>query len=244
MVSIDVEDLVLTYRVRQKFSLALRDKRLSADQRIAGSGRSRYVTALNGLTFSLKPGDRLGLVGTNGSGKTTLLNVLYGIYAPTGGKVSVNGRVDALFNISLGFRREATGRRNIVLRGLINGRSEEEIAACMDQIIEFSELGDFIDMPLKSYSQGMAARLAFSVATTLSPEILLLDEWIGVGDPSFQEKAKTRMKELSEQAMIMIVASHNYALLKKSCNLIMELDKGRLKSLMPADEWFSRSAEK
>ncbi|PTE09462.1 ABC transporter ATP-binding protein [Mesorhizobium helmanticense] len=240
MVSIRVESLSLAYRVRQKLTLAARDRRLPAGGRIEGHGRSRHVTALDGVSFSLDAGDRLGLVGANGSGKTTLLKVLYGIYEPTNGTVAIDGRVDALFNINLGFRPEATGRRNIELRGLINGWHPDEIRARMDNIIEFSELGDFIDLPFKSYSQGMAARLAFSIATSFEPEILLMDEWIGAGDPSFQEKARRRMNEMTEKAGIMVLASHNHALLEKTCNKILELQQARLKVFCGTEEWFGK----
>lgn len=228
MVSIKAENLSLTYRLREKLTLAPRDRRMPTGGRIEGKGRTRYVTALDGVSFELKAGDRLGLIGPNGAGKTTLLKVLYGIYAPTAGRVEIDGRVDALFNINLGFRREATGRRNIVLRGLINGWSMDEIEARMDEIIEFSELGDFIDLPFKSYSQGMSARLAFSVATSLEPEILLMDEWIGAGDAAFQEKAKRRMAKMAERAGIIVLASHNQRLLKQMCNKFLELNQGRL----------------
>jgi len=229
MVSIRAENLSLVYRLRQKLTLAPRDRRVPADTRIKGKGRAHYVTALDGVSFELRAGDRLGLVGPNGAGKTTLLKVLYGIYEPTEGKVEIDGRVDALFNINLGFRSEATGRRNIELRGLINGWSPQEIAARMEGIIEFSELGDFIDMPLKTYSQGMAARLAFSIATSFEPEILLMDEWIGAGDPAFQNKAGKRMLELTEKAGIIVLASHNEGLIKKTCNKVLALERAGLK---------------
>ncbi|ODA68656.1 Teichoic acids export ATP-binding protein TagH [Methyloligella halotolerans] len=196
------------------------------------------VQALNDVSFKLESGDRLGLVGTNGAGKTTLLKVLYGIYEPTHGEVDVVGRTDALFNINLGFRKEASGRRNIVLRGLINGWDMSQINERMEKIIEFSELGDFIDLPLKTYSQGMAARLAFSVATSLDPEILLMDEWIGAGDPEFQAKAKNRMEHLAERAGIIVLASHNHLLLQRTCNKILELESGKLKAFQEAEEWF------
>jgi len=238
MISIRAEHLGLNYRLRQKLTLAPRDKRVPTGGHIDGAGRTRFVTALDDVNFSVEAGDRLGLVGSNGAGKTTLLKVLYGIYEPTKGRVDIEGRVDALFNINLGFRREATGRRNIMLRGLINGWSPDEIEKRMDEIIEFSELGDFIDVPFKAYSQGMAARLAFSVATSLEPEILLMDEWIGAGDPSFQEKAKQRMNELAAKAGIIVLASHNHGLLKRTCNKILELEKGRVKAFQPAEEWF------
>ena len=229
MVSISVENLGLKYTLPQRLTLSRRDARMPVGGRIGGSGASRFVTALEGVSFELRSGDRLGLTGPNGAGKTSLLKVLYGIYEPTTGHVAIKGRVDALFNINLGFRREATGRRNIVLRGLINGWSTEQIEAHMEAIIAFSELGDFIDIPLKAYSAGMAARLAFSVATVMEPEILLMDEWIGAGDAAFQEKARKRMTEIAEKAGITVLASHNQALLKKTCNKILVLEDGKVK---------------
>jgi ABC-type polysaccharide/polyol phosphate transport system ATPase subunit len=229
MVSIDAEKLGLTYVVRRALSLRWPERR---DQvvggRITHAGRKQFVSALDDVSFSLRAGDRLGLVGPNGAGKTTLLKVLYGIYQPTSGRIAINGRVDALFNINLGFRGEATGRRNILLRGLISGWSMDQINAVTDDIIAFSELGEFIDMPFKTYSQGMAARLAFSIATSFKPEILLMDEWIGAGDPSFQEKAQTRMNEMAANAGIIVLASHNSALLNRTCNKMMELKEGRM----------------
>lgn len=240
MVSIDVDNLGLVYGVRRK--LTLKRNRLPSAAgpggRIGGSGRNRYVTALDGVSFSLKAGDRLGLVGSNGAGKTTLLKVLYGIYRPTSGSISINGRVDALFNVSLGFRREATGRRNILLRGLINGRSRREMEARMEEIIAFSELGDFIDMPMSAYSQGMAARLAFSVATTLEPEILLMDEWIGAGDARFQQKARERMNELTATAGIVVLASHNEQLISRVCNKILALEGGSVSYFGSKNSYF------
>ncbi|WP_245482638.1 ATP-binding cassette domain-containing protein [Mesorhizobium sp. M7A.F.Ca.ET.027.03.2.1] len=190
------------------------------------------MQALDDVSFELKAGDRLGLVGPNGAGKTTLLKVLYGIYQPSGGTISIAGKVDALFNINIGFRPEATGRRNIVLRGLISGWTATEIEEKMEEIIDFSELGDFIDLPFKAYSQGMAARLAFAAATTLEPEILLMDEWIGAGDASFQEKAKQRMDQLAEKAGIIVLASHDDALIERVCTKKMTLRAGRIESLV------------
>ncbi len=195
---------------------------------ISGDGRHRYVTALDGISFELKSGDRLGLIGPNGAGKTTLLKVLQGIYSPTSGSLDIEGRVDSLLNINLGFRREASGRRNITLRGLISGWNKDEIEERIDEIIEFSELGDFIDMPYKSYSRGMAARLAFSIATSFPPGILLMDEWMGAGDKSFQEKARQRMIDLTENAGIIVLASHNETLLEKTCNKTLALEGGKI----------------
>ncbi|MGX5840647.1 ABC transporter ATP-binding protein [Mesorhizobium sp. ArgA1] len=232
MVSIKLDNVSLVYRLREKLTLSAPDNRLSATGgRIESSGRKQFVQALDGISLELKAGDRLGLVGPNGAGKTTLLKVLYGIYEPSGGSIAIDGKVDALFNINIGFRREATGRRNIVLRGLINGWTEAEIEEKMEGIIAFSELGDFIDVPFKAYSQGMAARLAFSMATALDPEILLMDEWIGAGDASFQNKAKRRMDELAEKAGIIVLASHNESLIESVCTKKLTLKGGRTESL-------------
>jgi ABC-type polysaccharide/polyol phosphate transport system ATPase subunit len=236
MISIHVDKLSLVYKLRSKLSLAPRDRRIEQ----SGFGlRSVSITALENVSFVLEAGDRLGVVGPNGAGKTTLLKAMYGIYEPTDGFVRINGKVDALFNINLGFRREATGRRNIELRGLINGWSDAEIASRVDDIISFSELGDFIDMPFKTYSQGMAARLAFSIATSFEPEILLMDEWIGAGDPAFQEKARVRMTKMAEKAGIVVLASHNHALLRKTCNKILALSGGKIDFFGNIGEWKS-----
>lgn len=229
MVSVHVNDLRLVYKVRQKLSLAPRRRQMiQAGGTIQSQGRTHSVTALDGVSFDLKAGDRLGIIGQNGAGKTTLLKVLAGIYSPSSGTIAIDGRVDALFNIRLGFRPEATGRRNIVLRGLINGWSKQMINERMEDIIAFSELGDFIDLPFRSYSQGMAARLAFSIATSLEPEILLMDEWIGAGDRDFQDKANRRMTEVADQAGIVVLASHNMQLLKSATNRIIELRNGKI----------------
>lgn len=242
MVSLRTDNLGLVYRLHDRPTLAWRGRRLvPTGGQIRREGGRRSIVALDGVSFALEAGDRLGLVGRNGAGKTTLLKVLYGIYEPTAGSVTAEGRVDALFNINLGFRREASGRRNIMLRGLINGWTNEEIEARMDDIVAFAELGDFIDLPLKTYSAGMAARLAFSVATALHPETLLMDEWIGAGDDAFQDKAKRRMAEIAERAGIIVLASHNHALLERTCNKILELEKGRVKVFGPAASWFARA---
>jgi ABC-type polysaccharide/polyol phosphate transport system ATPase subunit len=243
MVSIRAEQLSLTYKLRQKLAMAPRGRQMPAGGQITGEGRTRFIKALDGVSFELQAGDRLGLVGQNGAGKTTLLKVLYGVYDATEGILDIDGRVDGLFNLRLGFRAEATGRRNIELRGLINGWTRAEIRGRMDEIIEFSELGDFINMPFRTYSQGMAARLAFSIATSFEPEILLMDEWIGAGDPQFQEKARARMGQLAEKAGIIVLASHNQALLKRTCNKILTLEKGRVAAFQPADEWISVSGD-
>lgn len=245
MTTVSVKDLALDYSIRKRISLAKKSNEAPATQGRIYERESgiQYVSALQKVSFDLSSGDRLALVGPNGAGKTTLLKVLYGIYEPTRGSVEIDGRVDALFNIGLGFRINATGRRNIVLRGLINGWSKNEIEAKMDNIINFSELGEFIDMPLDSYSAGMSARLAFSIATALEPEILLMDEWIGAGDRSFQEKARDRMNRLAASAGIVILASHNQKLLKLTCNKVLELNTGKVGYFGDAAPYFTDRGE-
>lgn len=224
---IEARNISLTYSLRGPLATLGRKRAIGTGTDIK-DGR---VQAFKDLSFVLEAGDRLGLVGRNGAGKTTLLRVLAGILESTSGTLEITGRTDALFNISLGFRPEATGRRNIFLRGLVNGWSPEEIAEHTEEIIAFSELGDFIDMPYKTYSAGMAARLAFAIGTHLKPEILLMDEWMGAGDATFQKKAQARMRELADEAKILVIASHNEALIKGSCNKALEMPMGKLVEL-------------
>lgn len=240
MVSIRARNLGLRYPVPREVKLK-GDPHTTIGGRFFARGGRRYITALDDVSFELKAGDRLGLVGANGAGKTTLLKVIYGIYEPTSGSIEGRGRRDALFNINLGFRAQASGRRNIVLRGLINGWSKREIERRMEEIVDFSELGDFIDMPVESYSQGMAARLAFAIATSLEPEILLMDEWIGAGDKDFQDKAKARLEKMVTNAGIIVLASHNNSLLQRVCNRIISLEHGRIAWDGEAAEYFAGS---
>lgn len=233
MVSIRLDNVSLRYPVPRGVHLSARPCSKVGGRFGGISGHGGYVTALDGVSFEIEAGDRLGLIGTNGAGKTSLLKVIYGIYEPSSGAVRTEGRVDALFNINLGFRAQASGRRNIVLRGLINGWTKAEIDQRMDAIIEFSELGDFIDMPIETYSAGMSARLAFAIATSFDPEILLMDEWIGAGDKAFQDKAKARMEEMVGKAGIIVLASHNDSLIKRVCNKVLTLEKGVVKDFGP-----------
>lgn len=187
-----------------------------------------YVRAVKDFTVDLKVGDRLGIIGRNGSGKSTILRALAGIYPPTSGELKRVGRVSSLLNVGLGTRMESTGRRNIYLRGYMRGLSKEEIAAKEQAIIDFADIGDFIDMPVRSYSSGMAMRLSFSIATNFEPEILLLDEWIGVGDQDFQQKAKNRLLDLLSDSGITVLCSHNISIIHSTCNRVIWLDKGEI----------------
>jgi lipopolysaccharide transport system ATP-binding protein len=188
------------------------------------------VRALQNINLEFKHGDRVGLLGHNGAGKSTLLRVLNGVYKPTSGQVIINGHAASLINVSLGIDSEATGRENIFIRAALLGLSKKQINKQLEEIIEFSELGDFIDMPVRTYSSGMHLRLAFSVSTVIRPEILIMDEWLSVGDESFKHKAESRMQKLVENTSILIIASHSKELLLKTCNRVVLLDHGLVKA--------------
>ena len=188
------------------------------------------VRALEDLTFTLKDGDRVGLLGHNGAGKSTLLRLLSGVYWPSSGSATVTGKVGSLIDISLGIDPEISGRQNAYLRGGLLGISKAEIAKQMDGIIEFSELGSFIDMPMRTYSSGMHLRLAFAVSTILRPEILLMDEWLSVGDESFKHKAEERLADLVQSTNILVIASHSREVILNTCNRVIWLKHGHIVS--------------
>lgn len=203
---------------------------------IASGGKLRadqsgnvLVRALHDLNFTFSDGDRIGLVGHNGAGKSTLLRVLSGVYHPTHGNIISQGNLASLIDVSLGIDDEATGRENIFLRGALLGLTKKEVASKEDEIIEFSELGDFIDMPVRTYSSGMHLRLAFSVSTVIRPEILLMDEWLSVGDENFKHKAEARLAKLVQETKILVIASHSRDLIMKTCNRVLWLDHGSIK---------------
>ena len=210
---------------------------LGTGGRIVQEGRHHAsVEALADISISLHDGDRLGIIGHNGAGKTTLLRILAGVYQPSTGQIERSGRVAALFDISTGMDPESTGYENIMLRGLYMGLSPSEIGALTPQIAEFSELGDFLEMPIRTYSSGMLMRLAFSVATSVTADILLLDEWLTVGDAGFVSKAKERMNEVVGQSNILVLASHDLSLIAKVCNKAVVLQRGHVDMIGPTVE--------
>jgi lipopolysaccharide transport system ATP-binding protein len=227
--SITVSDLTIRFPVYGADAKSLK-KALARAVSVGGAlGRHAGVTdvtALEGVNLELKAGDRLGLIGHNGSGKTTLLRALSGAYEPDEGTIDVHGRIAALLDLSLGIDSTATGYENIRLRGRIAGLSTREIDERMDEIAEFTGLGPFLSMPVKTYSAGMQGRLAFAAATALEADVLLMDEWIAVGDAEFQKLAHKRLLKLVERAGILVLATHEAPLLKLYCNKVMKLEGG------------------
>jgi len=193
---------------------------------ILKNGTPSSVLAVDNFSVELKPGDRLGIFGHNGAGKSTLLRIFGGIYPPTSGDLKISGRVSAMFSLNLGINKEATGLENIRLKGLMYGLEPDEIEELIPEITEFSELGDFLNLPMKTYSSGMVMRLMFSTASALRPDILLLDEWISAGDTAFRNKVDERLEVVLDQTPIVIIASHNEKRLRKWSNRFMRLSQG------------------
>ena len=240
MVSITLENVGVEFVLFQGSTRSLKHQALRSTVGGLIGKRAKddrmVVRALNNVSLSVKDGDRLALIGANGAGKSTLLRVIAGIYCPTAGTVVINGRCVPLFDIALGADDEATGRENIMLRGLLMGLTRAEIEERTDEIAEFSELGEFLDLPTKTYSSGMMLRLLFSIATSLNSEILLMDEWIAVGDEKFIARAHRRLRDLVERSNILVLASHNVELLRSICNRGMLLGAGEVVASGTVDE--------
>ena len=186
------------------------------------------VHAINDLNLEIKEGERLGIIGRNGAGKSTLLKAIAGIYPLTSGDVATNGVIRSLFELNLGFEYEATGRENIMYRGLLLGEKPSTIRAKAQEIIDFADIGEFIDYPIKTYSAGMQVRLAFAISTSIRGDIILLDEVIGAGDAAFLKKAQQRISELIDSAKILVLVSHDFRAIRSFCTRVIWLEKGRL----------------
>ncbi len=192
------------------------------------SKRRVVVQALRDISFSLRSGDRLGLVGSNGAGKTTLLRTLAGIYEPVTGRVRIQGSLNALLDPNLGMNPEMTGRENIMLRGLYNGLGGAAIRRLEEDVAEFAELGDFINLPIRIFSSGMLVRLGFALATAIRPQVLLMDEWFLAGDAAFMEKARTRLEDMVRGAEILVLSSHMTKVIGDWCTRVLWMDQGRI----------------
>lgn len=186
------------------------------------------VHALKNISFEIDSGEQVGLIGHNGAGKSTLLKTMAGLYPISSGNINNQGEIRALFELSLGFELEETGRENIMYRGLLLGYTPKKIKDMEEKIIEFADLGEFIDYPIKTYSAGMLVRLAFAISTSIRGEILLLDEVIGAGDLAFMTKARQRIDELISDAEILVLASHDFGALREFCNRLFVMHQGEL----------------
>ena len=193
--------------------------------------KERRFTALSNIDLEIKQGEVIGIIGRNGSGKSTLLRVISGIYPPDEGSIHAAGDISLLAGLGTGFSAHQTGRENALLYGSILGHSEEEMLAKLDEIIDFSELGSFIDEPLRTYSAGMKARLGLAVASAIKPNILLIDEVLGVGDPNFKEKSKKKILDMVKGASTVVIVSHSFGLLTDICDRIVLLDHGKIVAL-------------
>lgn len=221
----------------QGSSLKKQVMRLGKRNRIAeGNDGVIVVRALDDLNLRFDRGDRIGLIGHNGAGKSTLLRAMAGIYPPTAGEVAREGKVVPLLDISLGMDENSTGRQNIRLRGLLLGMTDTEVREKQEEIAEFCELGDYLDLPIRTYSSGMRVRLAFAVSTAVDAQILLLDEVMGVGDASFMHKAEARLADLHSRAEIVVLAMHSNAEIRKVCNKVLWMERGRVRAFGPTEE--------
>lgn len=226
--AVSVENLSVQYRT-------LLEKRQTMKSALRSLGRSKQevkrIEALKGVSFQLRQGEFLGVIGHNGAGKSTLLRTIAGILPPTTGRVLVNGHVTTLLSVGIGFNAELSGRENIRLGGLANGLTPKEIAAKEDEIAEFSGLGEFIDYPMKAYSSGMYGRLGFAVAVHMDPDILLIDEALSAGDASFREQASRKIREMIGKARAIILVSHGLAVVKEMADEVLWLDHGQVAGL-------------
>lgn len=237
MAHIRLKDVSISYPIFNSHSRSLRTAVFS---KLGGSvvshNQTVLVEAIKWLTLDLEDGDRLALLGHNGAGKTTLLRALAGVYPPQSGTIDINGRISSFTDITLGMDTEATGWDNIIFRCAFMGLSFKEARELAPSIAEFSELGEFLDMPVRTYSSGMFVRLAFAISTSIEPDIVIMDEMIAAGDAQFIEKARARIEKILGNASIFVIASHDVAITRQFCKRALWLEKGVAKALGPVDE--------
>ena len=224
---IEVKDAILRYPLSGYSRGSIKSSLLTG--RSGSNKRERtYVEALSGVSFTVYQGDRVGIIGRNGAGKSTILRAIAGIYPLEQGSIAVNGRVRGLYDLAVGFEAEETGRRNIYYRGYLLGYKHAQISQLEQQIIDFAEIGDFIDLPIRTYSAGMTIRLAFSISTMLGGDALLIDEILAAGDAEFAVKAASRMMALIDEASCIVLVSHDMTSIAKICNRVIWLEHGRI----------------
>jgi ABC-2 type transport system ATP-binding protein len=232
--AIQVEDVSVRYRVPREPVGTFKEYVINRLRK--GRLVYRELWALRHVSLEIRPHEVFGIIGRNGAGKSTLLKVISHILLPTAGRVVVRGRVAPLLELGAGFHPELTGRENIFLNACLLGRSQREVMTRLRDIVEFAEMGEFIDAPLRTYSNGMIARLGFSVATAWAPEILILDEILTVGDEAFQEKCRVRMSDFSREGTTILLVSHDPATVRAMCRRVLWLDRGEAKAIGEAAE--------
>jgi ABC-type polysaccharide/polyol phosphate transport system ATPase subunit len=235
MARIELDRVSLTFRVRQHGRITFKEFLVRQMFRRAVNPMIE-VRALRDVSLRIKEGERVGIIGANGAGKSTLLKLLAGIYPPSVGRRTVEGRISSLFDLVLGFEPDATGWENIYFRSFLQGETPRSIKAKLPSIAEFSELGDFLNMPVRYYSAGMLVRLAFSIVTASDPEILLVDEVLSVGDLSFQAKARERMREMMSRARLIVTVSHDLDSMGQYCETAIWMDRGQIRLIGPVED--------
>lgn len=235
--AIEIKNAGVCYRVHKSHRRTLRE---AVFRSLLRRDEVLEIWALRDVSFDLEKGGSLGIIGDNGAGKSTLCLLLSQIMTPTVGSVEVAGRVSALLTLGAGFQHDLTGRDNIFLNGIYLGYSRSEVQEKYEEIVDFSELSDFIDLPVRTYSSGMRARLAFSIAASIRPEILIIDELMGVGDRKFQQKSTQRMREMIAESQALVVVSHNMSTIRDLCSKVIWLEKGRMLGQGPVDEMIER----
>lgn len=233
MARIEFDNVSLRYPVYGSHGMSLRSHlmRVATGGNIEKDSRTTVVTALRDVSFALKDGDAVGLIGHNGAGKSTMLRTMAGIYPPSSGRVIRQGKIATVFEIGAGMDSELSGYDNIINLGMMMGLSYREAKALTPDIEEFTELGDFLNLPIRTYSSGMTMRLMFAVATSVTPEILLLDEMFSAGDSGFREKSQARIQKLINTAKIFVFASHDMGLINSYCNRIFRLEHGCIEEI-------------
>ena len=237
--SIEVRQLSLSFPIYSASARSLRKRLIPTSvggTLLSSASNTIFVRALDDVNLTVKDGERVGLIGPNGAGKTTLLKVLAGVYTPSSGRIEVRGSISAALNSTLGIDGEVTGRENIYLLGYYRGLTKAKIEANIEDIIKVADLGQFIDLPVHTYSAGMQGRLTFAVATSFEPDVLLMDEWLGAGDGAFVKRAHERTKEFVGKARIMILASHSLAIVREFCTHCAYLNRGKVLGYGPTEE--------
>lgn len=229
---IEVNNVTMRFHVNLDKILSLKE---FVTRKLSGKLFYQDFTALDNVSFTVQRGETFGLIGRNGAGKSTMLKIISGILKPTEGSVVCRGNIVPMLELGSGFDMDLTGRENIFLNGAILGYSEEFLKEKYSEIVEFSELGEFIETPIRNYSSGMLARLAFSVASVVQPEVLIVDEILSVGDASFQEKSRTRMLELMSGGTTVLFVSHNLEQIRQMCRRVIWLEKGQVRMMGDAD---------